>query len=96
MDLDLRAQSRCREDQRLDSNRVDVEFDWICGCIGTVGPLICVIVRNTETIRKCIAAALAPKERVRVRPNRFGLTTKEEIRIELVRFRGALVRLIVD
>ena len=52
--------------------------------------------RNTETIRKCIAATLAPKERVRVRPNRFRLTTKEEVRIELVRFRGALVRLIVD
>ena len=93
-DKDLRAQLRRREDQRLDPDRVDVELDRVCSCIGSVGPLIGLVVCNTETIRECIATALAPKERVRMCPNYVRLI-KEKVGIEFIRLRRALVRLTI-
>lgn len=93
---DLRAQLRRGEDQRLDPDRVDVELDRICSCIGPVGPLICLVMRNTQTIGERIATALAPSKRIRVCPNRVGLTAEEKVGIKFVRLRGALVRLKVE
>ena len=61
MDHDLRAQLCRREDQRLDSDRVDVKLNWVCSCIWSVGSKIWLDVRNAETIRECIPTALAPK-----------------------------------
>lgn len=91
MDQYVRAQLRCREYQGLDPNRIDVELNRNSSCIRAIGSLICVIVRNAETIRECIATALAPKKRIWVRPDRVGLTAKEKVRIELIRLGGALV-----
>ena len=65
-------------------------------CIGPVDPLICVVVRNTETVRERIATALTPKKRIRVCPDRVGLIAKEKIRIKLVRLGRALVCLKVE
>ena len=93
---DLRAQLRCREDQRLDSDRVDVELDRVCSGIRPVGPLRCLAVRNAETIRECIATALAPKKRIGVCPNGVQLTAKKKVCIELVCLGGALIRLDVE
>lgn len=92
---DLRAQFRRREDQRLDPNRVDVELDRVCSCIGPVDSLIGLVMCNTEAIGEFIATALAPKERVRMCPNCVGLT-KKEVRIELIRLCGTLVRLTIS
>lgn len=72
-DQNLRAQLSCRENQRLDPDRVDVELDRVCSRIGPVGPLICLVVCNADTVRECIATTLAQKKRVRVRPNCVGL-----------------------
>lgn len=96
MDQDIRAQLDCREYQGLDPNRIDVELNRNSSCIGAIGSLSCVVVRNAETIRECIATALAPKKGVRVCPDRVGLTAKEKIRIELIRLGGALIRLKVE
>ena len=71
---DLRAQLGCRENQRLDPDRVNVELDRVCTCIGAVGSLICFVVCNAETIRECIAAALTPKKSVGMTPYSVGLS----------------------
>ena len=95
-DLDLRAQFCCRENQRLNPDWVDVVLHRVCSCNGPVGPLICLVMRYTETVRERISTALAPKKRVRMCPNSVCLITQKKVRIEFIRLGGALVRLKVE
>lgn len=95
-DPDLPAQFCCRENQRLNPDRIDVVLDRVRSCIGPVGPLICIVVCNAETVRERISTALAPKKRVRVCPNRVCLVAQKKVGIKLIRLGGTLVCLKVD
>lgn len=87
----LRPQLCCRENQRLNPDRIDIVFYRVRTCIGSVGPLICIVVCNAETVRERISTALAPKKRVRLCPNRVCLVAQKKVRIKPICLGGALV-----